>query len=884
MTLFQDVQRKVLDNGLEILVREDRSAPVVALNFFVRVGSLNEDEAIAGWSHGIEHMLFKGTSRRGPGDIAREILDAGGDTNAGTSYESTNYYITLPAENFETALDIHADVLMHSTFDASELEKERQVLIKENEMYRDRPSGYGFTWEHLLAEAFTTHRYRNPIGGPDENLLRVGRDAILAYKETYYVPNNIVYVVVGDVSADRAFQAIEERLGGWPARPLAPSLSPPEPPQIAFRYRETAGDVEKVYVKIGFHVPPELHADTDAILVLAGVLGSGRSSRLYLRVREGKDLILSSSILDTTGREPGYLVVEFAAETAKADAALAEVMAQILRFQVEPPSATELERTLRMHQGETLHTLETMEGQASILGHYALLGDYRLAGTYLERLVRVDAARVQDAARRYLNLEQATVYVHAPEGARPEPPAPATLYDRLRTSVAGALAPLGHGSNGNCAPNVLPVGSGTGRGPVEALTLSAGTRVLLQRDGRLPLAALAAYLPVGSGNESDGDAGITRLTQLCMMKGAEGRSAAEISQALEGMGARLHPFTSRDVCGFSLSAVSRDLPAALDLFRAVLTRPDFPEEAVTRERRNTQAELAALRDDTMQFTLSEFYRRLFAGHPYGRLVAGTEDSVERLDGGALRAWHARAYDPARLVLSVVGDFDREDLLRRLEDTVCALPARGPAPAEVPPPPPARAGERFALHKDVAQAVVVLGYPGPGIDAPERYALEVWEAILSGMGNRLFTRLRDERHLCYFTGAFAAPLRRAGTVGAYVGTGPEQADEATTALLAELELTAREAPAADELRRARNTLAGSHLIDMQSRMAWAATYAHDEVLGLGYEETARYLDGIRSVTAEEVRRAAERVIDPALLTVTVLRPDPDGAAAGERAST
>ncbi len=188
-----------------------------------------------------------------------------------------------------------------------------------------------------------------------------------------------------------------------------------------------------------------------------------------------------------------------------------------------------------------------------------------------------------------------------------------------------------------------------------------------------------------------------------------------------------------------------------------------------------------------------------------------------------------------------------------------------------------------LHKDVAQAVVVLGYPGPGIDAPERYALEVWEAILSGMGNRLFTRLRDERHLCYFTGAFAAPLRRGGTVGAYVGTGPEQADEATAALLAELELTVREAPAPDELRRARNTLAGSHLIDMQSRMAWAATYAHDEVLGLGYEETARYLDGIRSVGAEDVRRAAARVIDPALLTVTVLRPDPDGARAGERTS-
>ena len=203
MALIDDVKRKLLDNGVEILVREDQSAPVVALNFFVRVGSLNEDDAIAGWSHGIEHMLFKGTHRRGTGDIAREIANAGGETNAGTGYESTNYYIVLPSRNLEVALDIHADVLQHSVFDEVELEKERQVLIQENAMYRDRPSGFGFTWEELLEEAFTVHRYRRPIGGPDENLLRVGRDDILRYKETYYLPNNLVYVVVGDVGGKR---------------------------------------------------------------------------------------------------------------------------------------------------------------------------------------------------------------------------------------------------------------------------------------------------------------------------------------------------------------------------------------------------------------------------------------------------------------------------------------------------------------------------------------------------------------------------------------------------------------------------------------------------------------------------------------------------------
>ncbi len=880
MVLFEDVKRKVLDNGLEILVREDHSAPVVALNFFVRVGSLNEDEAIAGWSHGIEHMLFKGTERRGPGDIAREITNAGGETNAGTGYESTNYYITLPTENFPVALDIHADVLQRSTFDEFELEKERQVLIKENEMYRDRPNGYGFTWEHLLDEAFTAHRYKRPIGGPDENLLRVGRDQILAHKERYYVPNNITYVVVGDVKADDVFDAVEEKLGGWPLREVDFDVSPPEPPQGSFRYRETSGDVEKSYVKIGFHIPPQLHPDTDSLMVLANILAAGRSSRLYNRVREEQDLILNSHLLESSGREPGYLAVEFTAEPEKTDAALEAVMTQIVRFQVETATAAELERTMSAVRSDTLYTLETMEGQAAMLGHYALLGDYRLAGTYLERMSRVTPARVQEAARRYLNLEQATIYVHAPAEQHRNPAAPRAIYDRLREAVAPSLRLPAQKANGVTAESKVPQASGAPRETVEAITLDTGTRVFLQKDGRLPLTALAAYLPVGSGGESSQEAGITQLTQTCMMKGAGGRTAAEISEAVERMGVRLRPFASRDVSGFSLSAVRDDMPQAMELFRTVLGSPDFPEEAIDRERHRTLSQIASLRDDTMQFTLSEFFRLIFPGHAYGRPVMGTEEAVGRMKADDLRRRHRGIYDPARAVVSVVGDFERDAMLRMLEQTMAALPRSEEPPLPILPVTPPERSVRADLHKDVSQAVVVLGYAGPSVDSPDRYALDVWNGVMSGMGNRLFTRLRDERHLCYFTGAFVAPLSRGGTIGAYVGTGPEQVEEATQALLEEIDRAVKTIPSDEELRRARNNLAGSYLIDMQSRMSWASTYAHDEILGLGYEEALRYVDEVRQVTGEMARDAAAAYVDPERMALAVLRPAGDSLSVEE----
>jgi zinc protease len=870
MALFDDVKRKVLDNGLEILVREDRSTPVVALNFFVRVGSLNEDEAIAGWSHGIEHMLFKGTHRRGTGDIAREIANAGGETNAGTGYESTNYYIVLPSRNVEVALDIHADVLQHSVFDEFELEKERQVLIQENAMYRDRPNGFGFTWEELLEEAFTVHRYRRPIGGPDENLLRVGRDAILRYKETYYLPNNLVYVVVGDVQAEDVFRMLETRMGGWPQGELVPDRSQPEPPQMRLRYREKTGDVEKSYVKIGFHIPAELDPETDALLVLAHILATGRSSRLYRKVREEEGLILSSQVMDATGRDPGYMVLEFTAEPEKRDHALTSVMTEILRFQREPVTDAEIERTLQSVRNDTLYTLETMEGQAQMLGHYALLGDYRLAGSYLERLARVSPKAIQDVARKYLRLEQATVFAYGPENRAPLAPTAEDLAAELARTTGTRLATPVTEAPAVTRRTEMPMGSGRERADVEPVTLSRGTRVLLQPDGRLPLAAVAVYLPLGSGIETPAEAGITRLMQTSMLKGAAGRDAAEIAEAIDRLGARLRPLSDRDAAGWSLGALRDDLPEAFHILRDVLTQPDFPSDAVRRERERTVAEIAAMRDETVQFTIAQLFEMLFPSHAYGRLSMGTEAAVSQLTSEDLSAWHRRHYDPSRIVVSVVGDFDRDNVLEELEAIAGLLPRSGELRDVLPVTHPSHP-VKVERTQDVSQAVVVVGYPGRPILTPERYALDVWQTILSGMGNRLFTRLRDEMHLCYFTGAFVASFRRAGAVGAYVGTAPDQVDAATEALLEELDRSSRELPTEEEMERAKNNLAGNHLIDLQTRMSWASSYAHDDVLGLGYEEVLRYLDRVRKVTREEVRDAAAGVIDSNRLAMAVLKP-------------
>jgi predicted Zn-dependent peptidase len=302
------------------------------------------------------------------------------------------------------------------------VENERQVLIEENQMYRDRPAGFGKTWEELFRLGFTTHRYRNPIGGPDANLADTPRERILTHLHRYYVPGNIVYVVAGDVDPEEVFAAMAEVFADFPERPVAIDVSPAEPPQSAFRFKELPGDVNRVYGKLGFHIPGELHADADALAVFAHILGEGRSGRLYREVRERQGLVSSISVTSVNGFDPGLFIVDFQADADKAVDAVVAIMAEVGRFQREPVAPADLARTKQMVRSGYIFGLETAEGQASVLGHYATLGDLAAAAEYPERIAAVTAEQVMDVARRYFDLSPATLLLHAPRrhaGARP---------------------------------------------------------------------------------------------------------------------------------------------------------------------------------------------------------------------------------------------------------------------------------------------------------------------------------------------------------------------------------------------------------------------------------------------------------------------------------
>ncbi|MDI7261078.1 MAG: pitrilysin family protein, partial [Thermodesulfobacteriota bacterium] len=247
----------ILDNGLKVLLEENRTSPVVALQVWVKTGSADERDEEAGMCHFIEHMIFKGTEKRKVGEMAKEIESLGGSINAYTSYDQTVYHITIASRYADIALDILADAVQHSVFDPAELEKEREVILEEIRMGEDDPSRKLF--RQTMSIAFQRHPYGRPIIGYEKTIKAMTRDKMLSFFRRWYTPDRIFFVAAGDFDlqemerkARALFKEFKRPSGGLPERLK-------EPEQKETRSKLTFGNFKETYLQMAVPISSVTH-------------------------------------------------------------------------------------------------------------------------------------------------------------------------------------------------------------------------------------------------------------------------------------------------------------------------------------------------------------------------------------------------------------------------------------------------------------------------------------------------------------------------------------------------------------------------------------------------------------------------------------------------
>src|SRR6266436_4044534 len=292
-------QKWILPDGLTIIVQEDHSAPVASVQVWCATGSVYEDQHIgAGLSHILEHMLFKGTKTRTTNAIAQKIQDVGGYINAYTSFDRTVFWIDVPKDGVATALDVLADAMMNSTLPPAEYLKEQEVIRREFAMNLDDPDR--MTGQLLFVTAYQRHPYRLPVIGQMEVYDQLTQEQVMQYYKARYVPNNLTFILAGDVDAGKIRQQLAESFKPYPETSLKPLFIPAEPPQLGRREVHQEFATELTHLSLAWHIPELTNPDVPALDLLSTILGEGRSSRLYRRVREEAGLAFSISAFSYT--------------------------------------------------------------------------------------------------------------------------------------------------------------------------------------------------------------------------------------------------------------------------------------------------------------------------------------------------------------------------------------------------------------------------------------------------------------------------------------------------------------------------------------------------------------------------------------------------------
>ena len=291
-------------------------------------GSIDEDQHLgAGLSHILEHMLFKGTKTRAKNAIAQKIQDVGGYINAYTSFDRTVFWIDVPKDGVTTALDILADAMMNSTLPPEEYQKEQEVIRREFAMGMDDPDRMAGLL--LFSTAYQRHPYRFPVIGEIEIYNQLTQEQVMQYYKTRYVPNNLTFIVVGDVDAERVHQQLTDLFKPYPEKSLQPVFIPQEPPQLGRREVHEEFATELTHLSLAWHIPEITHPDVPALDLLSTILGDGRSSRLYRRVREEAGLAFRISAFSYTPGDPGLLGIDATVDPEKREAA-EQLVLQIL--------------------------------------------------------------------------------------------------------------------------------------------------------------------------------------------------------------------------------------------------------------------------------------------------------------------------------------------------------------------------------------------------------------------------------------------------------------------------------------------------------------------------------------------------------------------------
>ena len=823
------VSKKILENGLTVLTKESQPKGLVTIDIKIKAGSSLEGEYLgSGISHLVEHMLFKGTKTRKPGDIEKEVKSYGGVINGSVSQDLTDYYLTVPSKYLKEALGILKDMMLNAVFDPSELENEKGVILKEIRMHDDEPQSRLL---RLLNEtAYLQHPYKYPPIGYEIRFKQLTRpDAVKDYN-MMYVPNRMVIAIVGGIDKADVISEVENEFKDF-RRPDYSDIGPlpTEPPQIEKRQLDEEGHATLGYLGMAFHSTSLLNEDLFAMDVLAMILGRGDNSRLNKELLKIKKVVYSVSCWNYTPRDPGVFIINAVLDKNNLDEAETLIMEEIKKLKDGAVGDEELEAARRMVLSDFIFSLQTIGEQAGELSsNYIMTGSYDFFRRYVGGIQAVSKNDVKSVAERYLSSDNLTIVRLLPQILKPAESRPA-------------------------APSM----------PKEVIkkeSLPNGLRLLVREDKKTPTVAITVAMLGGLMVEEPVDNGISHLTAEMLLKGTTKRDESKIAGAIEALGGAISAFSAFNSFGLNIELLSADAVTGAEMLRDVLGDSVFPAEELDKEKTLTLAMIKEEDDDMFQRGVNALRKEMFGDSPYGLRALGKEGTVKALKRDDLVNFYNTYVVPNNMVISVSGDVDAGSFMNILREAFKDLKTKKALPVISAKRTKIESVKTKYLEMDKEQSLLLAGFETVDLKSPDRYALDVLGSILSGQSGRLFDTLRGKQSLAYTLGCVQRLGLDTGFLVLYVATTKDKIAQSKRALLNQIKDIKQRMVEDAELISAERELCTNYQLGTQTNMFFSSTTALDELYGRGYDNLYRYEGEINKVTKDDVKRVADKYLN------------------------
>ena len=870
-----EYRERVLDNGLRVLSGVDATTPNVTVQVWYGVGSKDDPQGRSGFAHLFEHMMFKTTRNMPSETMDRMTEDVGGFNNASTYDDFTNYYEVIPANHLERLLWAEAERMGSLVVDAEIFDSERDV-VKEELRQRILAAPYGRLFGLMIPQAsYQEHPYKRPGIGSIAELDAATINDVRAFHRDYYRPDNAMLIVIGNFD--------ESELDAWVDKYFAPLEAPDAPLK-----RVTAGEPPRtgsgVYDGYGPNVPlpavvltwlgaEAASADAPALQVLDTILSGGKSSRLYNALVYEQQIAVEAFSQADLPQQPGLFAVgAILASSQTVEAGEAALLAEVARLRDTPPTEAELEEARNEVIAGALRERETVDGRAFALGYaWVTQGDPARANTELADLAAVTAADVQRVAQTYLPEDRRMTIRYRPESERPAgetsaepapPPAQAVVFDGEIVTLAPEAERQAPPPVADPVDPVLPQPSET--------TLDNGLRVIVARSSDLPLVSAALIVRAGAWADPKGLAGAMSMTAGMLTEGTESRTAPEIAQQVEALGATLSSAAGAESSSVGLTVMSDKVAPAFAILADVARNPAFAAEELERQTAQALDGLSVAYGDPGQLAAMTASPLIFAGTPFGHAADGTPASLPRLTPETLRRLHGTYFRPDNAILVLTGDVTPEAgfaLAREAFGDWDAPTAPLPTQPEVSP---TAAGQMLVIDLPGAgQAAVRLAKPTISRSDDAYYPAIVTNSVLGGgYSARLNQEIRIKRGLSYGAGSSLAARRAVGAFQAQAQTKNESAPEVVDLIAAEMTKLAAEPVSADELKARKSVLIGGFGRALGTAGGLGGVLGDLAVQDVPLEEIGAYTAKVEAVSADQVNAFAAGYLSPADAAVVV----------------